>query len=251
MQNLFGAGTLWATPLTDAFGNTLTAPSPIRLGVTQEISTDISWDTKELYGQLQFAVAIARGKGKISLKVKHAQLNGAVWNNVLLGQTLTTGLVGDVLDTTGAAIPVGLSITPTVPNTGTWSRDLGVRDGNGLPMSRVASAPVSGQYMVTAGAYTFGTGTAGLNVYIDYQYTVASGGKVSSVQNLPMGFTPTFRTDFVVPFGGKQLCMTFANCVGSKMALATKLDDFAIPEIDAMAFADPVTGNVFSYSLAE
>jgi hypothetical protein len=32
--------------------------------------------------------------------------------------------------------------------------DLGVRDANGNPMTRVASAPATGQYSVTAGVYT-------------------------------------------------------------------------------------------------
>ena len=43
-------------------------------------------------------------------------------------------------------------ISPTPPNTGTWSADLGVRDINNTPMTRVASAPTTGQYALTAAA---------------------------------------------------------------------------------------------------
>jgi hypothetical protein len=156
MQNIFGAGVLIGTPLTDYAGNAIANPTPVQFGVAQEISLDISFDTKLLYGQNQFPVANGRGKGKISGKVKAAQVNGALFNSIMFGQGLTSGIVSDVYDVIGAAIPATpFQITPTVPSSGTWSFDLGVRDSNGVPMTRVASGPATGQYSVAAGVYTF------------------------------------------------------------------------------------------------
>ena len=61
-QNVFGAGVLWATPTTDAYGNTIANPTPVQFGIAQEVSVDVSFDTKMLYGQNQFPVAVGRGK---------------------------------------------------------------------------------------------------------------------------------------------------------------------------------------------
>ena len=249
MQNVFGSGVLWGTPTADAFGNAIVNPTPIQFGVAQDVSLDVSFDTKMLYGQLQLPVAIGRGKGKIGLKFKFAQVNGATLNSLFFGQTLVSGILNDVYDVTGVAIST--TVTPTVPNSGTWTNDLGVRNASGLPMTRVASAPSTGQYSVTAGVYTFAAADAGLIAFISYQYTATSAtAKKSALINLPMGTPPTFRTDIYMPFNGKSMIWTLNNCVASKLSLATKIDDFTIPELDADVFADGA-GNIGSYGVSE
>jgi hypothetical protein len=52
-------------------------------GVLQDVSVDISGDIKELYGQNQFAEAVARGKAKISCKAKFGRINGRCSTSVL------------------------------------------------------------------------------------------------------------------------------------------------------------------------
>lgn len=248
----FGAGALWGTPLTDAFGNPLSNPSPILFGVLQNVSVDISGDIKELSGQNQFAVAVGRGKGKIGLKASFAQLNGAIINSLFFGQTMTSGILSDVYDTTGSAIPTTpYTITPTVPGSGTWTADLGVRDANGLPMTRVASAPTTGQYSVTAGAYVFAAADTGKTVFISFQYTATSTtAKTSTVMNVPMGYAPQFRADLFNGYSGKALSLTLYGCVASKLTLATKQDDFMVPDFEASAFADSA-GRVLSWGTSE
>jgi hypothetical protein len=66
MQVHFGSGALFGTPLQDAFGTAVASPTLIKFGVMQDITLDISFDLKELYGQNQFPIAIGRGKGKIT-----------------------------------------------------------------------------------------------------------------------------------------------------------------------------------------
>jgi hypothetical protein len=249
MQNLFGAGLMWATPTTDAYGNAISNPTPIQFGVSQEINIDISFDTKKLYGQQQFPVAIGRGKGSASGKIKFAQINGLTLNSVVFGQTMTAGIVADYYDTTGST--VATTLTPTVPNSGTWSADLGVRTSTGIQMTRVASAPATGQYAVTAGAYTFAAADVGTTAFINFQYTATSTvAKKSTIQSLPMGYAPTFRTDVYIPFQGKSAIFTFNNCVSNKLSMASKLDDFMVPEIDFDIFADG-SNNLGTYALAE
>lgn len=252
MQNVFGAGVMWAVPTYDAYGNTISNPTPVQFGISQEISIDISFDTKMLYGQNQFPVALGRGKGKASGKIKFAQVNGLTMNNVLFGQTLTLGIVSDVYDVTGAAIPATpFQITPTVPNSGTWSVDLGVRNAQGVQLTRVASAPATGQYSVAAGVYTFAAADTGTTVFINYQYTATSTtAKKSALLSLPMGYAPAFRCDVYVPYSGKNAIFTFPNCVANKLSLATKLDDFMVPEIDFDVFAD-ASNNLGTYAFSE
>jgi hypothetical protein len=252
MQNVFGSGVLIGTPLTDYTGAVIANPTPVQFGVAQEIGLDVSFDTKMLYGQNQFPVAVGRGKGKITGKVKAAQVNGALFNSIMFGQGLTSGIIADVYDVVGAAIPgTPYQITPTVPSSGTWTFDLGVRDSNGVPMTRVASGPTTGQYSVAAGVYTFAAADTTKVVYINFQYTATSTtAKKSTLVNPLMGYAPSFRADLYLPYNGKTLIVTANNCVANKLSLATKLDDFVIPEYNFDAFAD-AAGNVLTYALSE
>jgi hypothetical protein len=253
-QYSFGAGQLWGIPTADAFGNPIAAAvaSPILFGVLQEVSIDIDFDNKMLFGQNQFPVAVGRGKGKIGGKAKMAQLNGSLINSLFFGQTMTAGIYATVYDTTGAVVPgTPFQITPTVPSSGTWAVDLGVRDANAVPLVRVASAPATGQYSVAAGVYTFNTAQTGQIVFISYQYTATSTtARRSTVQNIPMGFAPTFRADLTTIFQGKSFTLTLPNCIGSKLQFATKLDDFNVPDFDFDVFAD-AAGNVMTWATSE
>lgn len=251
-QYVFGSGVLWGTPTTDANGALIVNPTPVQFGTMQDVSLDINFDTKQLYGNLQFPVAVGRGKGKISGKAKAAQMNGSLINSLFFGQTLTNGIVDNFYDTTGQAIPLTpFTITVTPPSSGTWSQDLGVRDANGTPMSRVASAPTTGQYSVAAGVYTFAAADTGLTVFISYQYTATSTSAVkSTVLNLQMGYAPSFRVDLSMPYAGKKLIFTLPNVLSSKMSFATKQDDFMVPEFDFDAYAS-ANGQVLTYAMSE
>lgn len=253
-QYLFGSGILWGTPLLDANGAAISNPTPIQFGTLQDGSVDISSDLKLLYGQNQFPVAAGRGKGKVSGKAKYAQINGQLLNSMFFGQTLSAGIISDVYDTTGTAIPTTpFVITVTPPSSGTYAANLGVLNASGLPMTRVASAPATGQYSVntTTGAYTFAAADTGLTVFVNYQYTATStSAKKSTVMNLPMGYAPSFRADLYIPYQGKSFIITLYNCIASKMTFATKQDDFGVPDFDFEAFADS-SGQVLTWATTE
>ena len=253
MAYAFGAGTLFATPLTDAFGSTVANPTPVQFGTLQEVSLDIQGDIKELYGQLQFPVAVGRGKVKVSGKAKAAGLNGFMLNSIFFGQTLANGIYAAAYDTVGAAIPATpFQITPTVPSSGTWAADLGVIDGlTGRTMVRVPSAPAAGQYTVAAGLYTFAAADTLKTVFISYQYTATSTiAKKQTVANVPMGYAPTFRCDLYEAYNGKILTVTLNACVSTKLGFASKLDDFWVQEFDFSAFSDS-SNNIMTWGLAE
>jgi len=251
-QYSFGAGSLYGTALTDANGNVIALPSPIKFGTLQEGSIEFNADSKTLFGENQFPVAVGRGKAKISGKAKFAQLNGAILNSLFFGQSMSNGIFNTVNDVTGTTIPATpFQITVTPPSSGTFGSDLGVRDSNGLPMTRVASAPATGQYTQAGAIYTFSAADTGKLVFISYQYTATSTtSKTLTIMNVAMGYAPAFQADFAIQYEGKPAVFRLFKCVASKLAFATKQDDFLIPEFDFEAFANPA-GQVCTIGLAE
>jgi hypothetical protein len=254
-QYVFGAGTIWATPLIDAFGNAVTNGTPVQLAVSQEVSMDESFENKKLYGQNQFPVDVGRGKGSVSVKAKFAQLNGLSVSSLFYGQTLATGQLTYKFDVTGVAIPTTpFQITPTAPNSGTFVRDLGVRDNNGRPMTKVASAPTTGQYSVSAGVYTFAAADVARVVFISYHYTNTISNAPTStkmtVLNVPMGAAPIVQLDIFFSKNGKDFATSYPQAIASKMNFGSKLDDYMVPEIMFDCFADS-TGNVMYRSFSE
>lgn len=241
MQTIFGSGSLWGTPLTNAAGAAIANPTPVRFGVAQEVSLDLDFSVKELYGTLQFPVEIGRGTAKASGTIKNAQINGLVWSSLFFGQSQSNGIFADFLDTVGENIPASTpyTITPTPPSSGTWAADLGVIDANGNPYTVVATSPAAGQYSVAAGVYTFAAANAGAKVFINYQYTaVSTTAPTQTVLSQPLGYAPTFALDIFIPYNGAAVTLHLFQCVASKLQIQTKLDDFIIPQMDYSAFAD-------------
>lgn len=238
---LFGSGILWGTPLSDASGAAIANPTPLIFGTLQDTEIDIKFELKQLYGQNQFAVAVGRGKGSISGKAKLADIRSAFLETIVFGIAGTAGLTSMVYDTVGAAIPTTpFTITPTVPSSGTWAADLGVIDSTtGRQMTRVASAPTTGQYSVSAGVYTFAAADTAKVVYINYRYAATSTvARRISINNLPMGYAPTFRADFYGPYNGKSAVLTLNSCISEGFKIGAKNDDFTVPEMGFQAFAD-------------
>lgn len=242
MQLTFGAGEFFAVPLSDASGNAIVNPTPIRIGAMQEMSLDFSGDLKELYGSKQFALAVARGKVKTTGKFKGAQIHGAALNSLFFGTGVTAGTMHALsIDDVGAVIPATpFTITVTPPNSGTMVDDLGVLDSNAVPMTRVASAPATGQYSYATGVYTFATADTGKKVYISYRYsyTLASAKRIA-LTNVAMGQTPTFKAYMQTVFQGKRALVMLESVSSTKLQLlSTKQDDFSVPSVDFSAQAD-------------
>ncbi len=250
----FGTGTMWGTATQDAFGNTLAVPTPLKFGELQDLSMDFSRDLKVLYGQNAMPVSVAGGKQKYEFKSKFARMAGRVFNDLYFGQNMTTGTVMAAYnDNTGSNIPsaAGYQLIVAPPGSGTWKRDLGVIDANGQPMARVASAPATGQYSVSAGTYTFAAADAGKLVFISYGYdTSVSTGRVITLQNQEMGATPIFGVDVAMKFQGKSAVWRFPNCVSAKLSFEPKQDDYLQASFDFSAFTD-ATGVIGWLSFTE
>jgi hypothetical protein len=243
MQFGFGSGILYATR-TDIADQT-----PVRFGAFQDLQLDFSGETKELFGQNQFALDVARGKVKIEGKAKFAQISAVVMNAVFFGGTVNTG---QTLSIYGEAdsVPGSSTYTITVAHSADYVDDLGVYDATtGARFTLVASSPAAGQYAVNTGTgvYTFASADAGKAVLIDYTYTATSGFTMSSGNPL-MGNTPRFSCAFTQTYGGNNTTILMPNCVASKYSLPTKLDDYVIEEFDFQAFAPSGGGSPITIS---
>jgi hypothetical protein len=242
----FGSGTLWGYPVG---GNLAANPTPIKFGTLQDVSLEISGSLKELYGQSQYAEAVARGKCKIAGKAKFAQIVGKHVNDLFFGQTMTSGQKLTSLDE-AQSVPASSPYTITLTNSAQFVDDWGVRySATGLPLVKVTSAPVQGQYSVSAGIYTFAAADAGAAVLISYRYTSAAGVQLNIRQQL-MGFAPTFQILLNEQYAGKQANLLLYSCVAEKLTWATKNEDFLVPEFDFEAFAN-AGGQVMDLYLAE
>lgn len=244
-QYSFGSGVLWGSR-TD-----ITPATPIRFGTLQDVSVDFDFSLKELYGQFQFPVAVGRGTAKISGKAKVGSLNGLLINTLFFGQSqapIQPLIAFQEAGTVAASTPFII----TVANSATWTTDLGVINAvTGLPLTHVASGPATGQYSVAAGVYTFASADTGLAMVLSYEYQpVSGGGNLATITNQLLGSAPTFKATLYETFQGKQVVLNLNQCISSKLTIATKLDDFTMPEFDFMAFAD-AAGNVGTIGLAE
>jgi hypothetical protein len=244
----FGSGTLFGVPVG---GNMAANPTPMKFGTLQDVALDISGSLKELYGQSQFAEAVARGKYKITGKAKFAQIVGKHLNDLFFGQTLSTGQKLTALDE-AQSVPGTSAYTITVTNSAQFLDDWGVRySSTGLPLVKVASSPAQGQYAVnvSTGVYTFSSADASAAVLISYRYSTAAGVQLNIRQQL-MGFAPTFQILLNEQYAGKQANLLLYSCVAEKLSWQTKNEDFLIPEFDFEAFAS-AGGQVMDLYLAE
>jgi len=221
--------------------STAANPTPIRVATLQETSFDFKASNKELFGENQFAEAIGRGNTKISGKAKTGRFNGTLMNETFFKQPSSSILAQAklmALDEVGTVA----TLIVTVTNAANFLEDLGVQSKTtGQPYTRVASAPVEGEYSVNeaTGVYTFDSDENGNNVLISYLYkSTATGAKTLQINNQAAGEAPTFRAIFSQKFQGQVLTLTLNALVAESLGFGFKNEDFAMPDFAFAAQAD-------------
>lgn len=244
MMLQFGAGELFAQGISDAFGNRVTMPTPIRIAGLQEFSVDVQTELKSYHGSGRFALATAQGKSKVTGKAKGAMLNGLALNTLVFGQEIATGKMKAVhAESVGLKVPSAspCTLTAVPPQSGRFVEDLGVLDDAGKTMVKVASSPKTGQYSVNgSGVYTFNEADKGKTVYPSfvYEFDYADAKRID-LNNLPMGDNASFKLTYVGTFKGKKACLELLSVTSGKLGLfRAKNDDFSVPEIDFEASTD-------------
>jgi hypothetical protein len=236
MQLSFGAGAVWGER-TDVTGSGI---GPRQFGVLQDIQIDFDWTDKELYGQTQFPVAIARGQGKITGKAKFAQILGLLYSDIFFGLTPATGQFA-VAQLEAAIVPAATPYTVIAANAASYNDDLGaVYAGSGKRFNRVTTPSAAGQYSVnfSTGIYTFSSADASAALLLSYTYNVATSGSKITLTNQLMGATPTFKATFYTTYNGSGTALRLNACTANKLSFPTKVDTWTISELDFSAFAD-------------
>jgi hypothetical protein len=248
MQLSFGPGLLWGARSDAVIGSTPDNGAR-QFGILQDVQIDFDFTDKELWGQFQFPVAIARGQGKINGKAKMAQILGLTYADLFFGLNPATGQFG-VAFNEAASVPAGTPYNVTVANAATYNDDLGVVYATtGKRFQRVTTPAAAGQYSVNfaTGVYTFAAADASAAVLISYSYAISTSGSKLTITNQLLGTTPVFKATFyqqISPFGiggsavNAPLALRLNACTSTKFSLPTKLDDWTITEFDFSAFAD-------------
>lgn len=221
--------------------------TPVNIGYAQELTIDFGGEAKQLHGQDQIALVIARGLMKCTGKMKSAMIQPVAFNNTFWGQTLAAGgfqwNVGEnrTVPTGGGTITASLGAT--------FDADLGVvYAATNVPLLRTTAAPTTGSYSTAAGGvYAFAAGDATLGVNLTYTSSVTVG-QSQLIVNTPIGYTPAFQLDYWSQLNqptAKPFAVRLYYCVGSKNAMSFKLSDFMMPEFD-FEFGALQNGNVMN-----
>lgn len=235
-QYVFGTGQLYATPVGGG--------APLRFGALQDVGVDFSADTKQLFGQYQFPLDVARGKTKIEWKASSGQIDVESFNQIYFGQTVQAGQKIQVFNE-AANIPA----TPfevVAANGANFFMDLGVfYQLTGLPLKQVASAPAEGEYMVDPadGTYTFAAADTLKGVFLNYLWEDTANGQTMDIANVLMGTTPKFQLVLSQTYNGKSFTMVLYSAVAEKLGLPLKQDDYLIAELGGQAQANDA-GNI-------
>ncbi len=230
-QYMFGTGQLFATPVGGG--------APLRFGALQDVSVDFNGDLKQLHGQYQFALDVARGKTKIEWKANTGNVDVEAYNQVFFGGTTSTGdELLQVFNEPGTVPTTPFQITVT--HAADFYQDLGVYNSvTGLPYKQVASSPAAGEYSVSvAGVYTFNTADAADTVLINYLYESASTGGSYEISNELMGNTPKFQLILSQVYDSKTFTLILYSCVADKLSMPLKQDDYLISEMSGSAQAN-------------
>ena len=168
IQAAFGSGSLFAL-----LGGS--NPTPVKFGIIQDVTIDFSFDMKELHGQKQFAVKLARGKAKATWKCVAAQLKGKVINDIFFNGTSTARTqdltaLDEAHTVPGSAVSPARTVTVTYASTFLGNVSVNYVSEGRLYLGVVAAgAEDTGFYSVTrAGVYTFADGDK--NTAMNFSY---------------------------------------------------------------------------------
>ncbi len=216
----------------------IAVPTPIKIGVLQDISLDFDGQLKELYGQLQFPQDVARGQIKVTGKAKSAQIF-ANYFDLFVGEGVTGATGLDVAVSETHSVPTSSPYTVTATNSANIVDDLGVVYANtGLNFGKGASASAIGVYSYAAGVYTFHASDSGASIALDYDYNATAAQQEIIITNQLMGTAPTFLMVLATTYKGNILNVKLNQCISSKLSLPFTNKDYTIMDFEFQAYAD-------------
>lgn len=234
-QYVFGTGQLYATPIGGG--------APLRIGALQDVSVEFSGDVKQLFGQYQFPLDVARGKTKIEGKIGTGNIDVSAFNQLFFGQTVTNNSQKVQAINEAATIPATPGpYTVTAANAADFYLDLGAYlVSTGQALRQVSGAPADGEYSVNVatGVYTFNAAQQGAAILLNYIYdSTTAGSGTLNINNQLMGVTPKFQIVASQTYNSQTFTMCLYSVVADKLSLPLKQDDYLVSEISYQAQAN-------------
>lgn len=233
-------------------------PTPLFFGILQDITIEVDQTLKRLVGQYKMPVDIAPSELKITGKAKQARIQANLFNDLILGGTLTTASGIAMATAEAHSVPGSSTYTITATQAATFKEDLGVfYASNGVQLTRVTSGSEAiGKYSVNeaTGVYTFAAADASAAVIIYYTYGVTTKNQIS-LSNQLMGSGPVFEISLQEQYTSNAgitstTFMKLNACRSSKLSMPFKNTDYTITEIDFEAFADQAS-NIGTWAFSE
>ncbi len=173
-------------------------------------------------------------------KASFAKLDGALINQIILGQAGSTTSGATLLAKDVAVLIPGTpyTVTPIVPAGGAFAFDLGLQyKATGISLARVASGPGAGQYSFSAGTYTFAAADTAKDLVLNYAYTTTAGRQLA-IGNPVQNLAPKFKLLLNNSAGSAQSTWILNAGISRKFLFAPRLDVFTVPDFDFVAVAD-------------
>jgi hypothetical protein len=238
----FSSGSLFGIRNDSGVAN----PTPVKFGVMQDGSIEFNATNKELFGQNQFPVDVARGEIKVMGKSKIAQIS-AQWYDLFFGQGVVQNQGLQVALGEAHNIPGTGAYTVTPTNASTFLQDLGVLyAATGIPFGNVAAGSEAAglySYNKTTGVYTFSAADEGVAVQISYEYGGTTGLKEINLTNQLMGSAPTLTMILATTFKGNVMNIHLNQVISEKLSFPWKNTDYSILDFDFQAYSD-AAGNL-------
>lgn len=237
----FGAGFLLASPQSGV-GNPAANPTPLQVGVVQNVKFTLAGDIKSLFGSNQYPVDTAVGKRTMKGSFEFGQISNDIMSQLFFADAVSAGVVATIVNEPAVAVTSAF----TVAHGANFAIDYGVTyQSSGIPLTWVPSGtPATGQYKVntTTGVYTLSTADATAAVFASYSWTDTAVGNTMVAGNHQMGWGPVVALDVVFPYdaptpGGMNVY--FPNVRLGKIDFTTKIDDYTMFATDFEAFAGP------------
>lgn len=191
-QYIFGTGQLYGMPVGGG--------DPLQFGALQDVSVDITADIKQLFGQYQFPLAVARGKTKVEGKASTGEVNPDIYNSLFFGNSS---------ESSGATVPV-FNEQATIPAVGAGPTSTSITQTAGIATATFATAHgfTVGEVFTSTGATPSG-------------YNIASG----TVLTVPSPTTLTYAVNPVTTSPASvQATFTGTNKYSSANAATFVLD---------------------------
>ncbi|QAY96708.1 hypothetical protein CWB41_14010 [Methylovirgula ligni] len=233
--------------------------TPVEFGLLQGVKIDHSFTEKDLYGTNQHRIFGARGTAKFTFSAEVAKISAKLFGELYFGISPVAGqLALQASEAHSVPAETTYTVTATPPGSGTFDADQGVIYAAGANVGQaltpVASSPTAGEYTVNVGTgvYTFAAADASAAVAITYLYTTSSTGQKIAITNEEQGTTPTFSV--IVrgrdPDTGLFNTVVANKCSSTKLSMALKQNDWAIPSFDIGAMDDG-TGTIATWSFGD